>query len=269
MSDPLEEGVARIKAMDLGLDEGQIKEALRNCNNSLEEAMQLLMPDSPQDADLLGTYNLIPTQTSTSSYEGDVDMRDTETHPGSGGESDRDSTTVSYSLDDDRNIDVEEEVGPPSLQFQDSHEEGGELSGYPTRPDGPPPRYEDIITTNQGDTVSPVPPEDLAQEVQATTVAEDQGQVMLSCIEFPLTHFYELESRVHTDQWSIPYKRDESLAICMMATTKMIRESKCMDTAVCESRRGMCINGMQHRPTSCSCVCVCLWHRLFMFLTAS
>lgn len=45
-----------------------------------------------------------------------------------------------------------------------------------------------------------------------------------SNIEFPLTHFYELESRVHTDQWSIPYKRDESLAICMVATIKMIRE---------------------------------------------
>lgn len=45
-----------------------------------------------------------------------------------------------------------------------------------------------------------------------------------STTEFPLTYFYELESRVHTDQWSIPYKREESLAICMVATTNMIRE---------------------------------------------
>ncbi len=53
------------------------------------------------------------------------------------------------------------------------------------------------------------------------TVAD---QTTSSNIEFPLTHFYELEGRVHTDQWSIPYKRDESLAICMVATIKMIRE---------------------------------------------
>jgi len=54
------------------------------------------------------------------------------------------------------------------------------------------------------------------------TVTEGDSQP--SNIEFPLTHFYELEGRVHTDQWSIPYKRDESLAICMVATIKMIRE---------------------------------------------
>ena len=45
-------------------------------------------------------------------------------------------------------------------------------------------------------------------------------------IEFPLTHYYELEGRTHTDQWSIPYKKDESLAICMTATIKMMREGK-------------------------------------------
>ena len=45
-------------------------------------------------------------------------------------------------------------------------------------------------------------------------------------IEFPLTHYYELEGRVHTDQWSIPYKRDESLAICMIATTRMVIEGR-------------------------------------------
>ena len=43
-------------------------------------------------------------------------------------------------------------------------------------------------------------------------------------IEFPLTHYYELEARVHTDQWSIPYKREESLAICMLSTIRMMKE---------------------------------------------
>ena len=35
---------------------------------------------------------------------------------------------------------------------------------------------------------------------------------------------YELESRVFTDQWSIPYKKDESLHKCLVAATKLIEE---------------------------------------------
>ena len=222
MSDGLEEGVAHIKGMGLQLDEEQIREALKNCNNNPVEAMQLLMPESPEDANL---YNLISTQTSTSSYGRDIDMRDTETHPGSGGDSDRDSTTVSYSVDEERNIEVEEEeeeAESQGLQFQDNQEDtaGGE---FPPRPDGPPPRYEDIVTSNQGD--SPLPTEDPPQEIQPCVAPEGPPE-MTSSIEFPLTHFYELESRVHTEQWSIPYKREESLAICMMATTNMIREGE-------------------------------------------
>ncbi|KAI9556016.1 hypothetical protein GHT06_018579 [Daphnia sinensis] len=41
---------------------------------------------------------------------------------------------------------------------------------------------------------------------------------------FPETHLYELESRVFTDQWSIPYKKDESLHKCLAAATKLIEE---------------------------------------------
>ena len=216
MTDSLEdEAVAKIKGMGLEFDEAQIRHAVRNSNNNPEEAMQLLFPESPQDAERLG-YHMISAQTSSSSYERDVDMRDTETHPGSGAESDRDSTTVSYSLEEERNLeegeDGEEEEGEDgeeedshSLQFQVSREEE-----IPPRPDGPPPRYEDIVTGNHE-------AEDPQQEMVAPA---PQG----TSIEFPLTHFYELESRVHTDQWSIPYKREESLAICMMATTNMIRE---------------------------------------------
>ena len=227
MSDPPEDNVARIKATGVAHDEDQIREALRSCNNNPQEAMQLLMPESPQDV-ALGTYHIISTQTSSSSYEGDVDMRDTETHPGSGGESDRDSTTVSYSLDEERNIEVEEEEEEAgrTLQFRDSHEEV-ELTEYPPRPEGSPPRYEDIVRNNRGDSSSPLPTGAPQGEIDETGKTPDQHlPETSSSIEFPLTHYYELEGRVHTDQWSIPYKRDESLAICMMATTKMIREGK-------------------------------------------
>ena len=43
---------------------------------------------------------------------------------------------------------------------------------------------------------------------------------------FPETHLYELESRVFTDQWSIPYKKDESLHKCLLAAAKLMEEGK-------------------------------------------
>ena len=215
MTDSLEdEGVAKIKGMGMEFDEDQIRQALRNSNNNPEEAVQLLLPESPQDADHLG-YHLVSAQTGSSSYERDVDMRDTETHPGSGGESDRDSTTVTYSLEEDRNLEGEDEGEEGDEEVEDSHSLQFQVSReeeLPPRPEGLPPRYEDIVTGDQET-------EDPQQEMVHPA---PQG----SSIEFPLTHFYELESRVHTDQWSIPYKREESLAICMIATTIMIREGE-------------------------------------------
>ncbi len=72
----------------------------------------------------------------------------------------------------------------------------------------------------------PPPLVSLEDEDETTPTGEETavGQTASTNIEFPLTHFYELEGRVHTEQWSIPYKRNESLAICMVATIKMIRE---------------------------------------------
>ena len=201
-----DEAVAKIRGMGLGIDDENIRAALRQCNNNPEEAIQVLVPESPEETRHLGYQ--ISAQTSVSSQERDVDMR--ETHAGSGGESDRDSTTVSYSLDEERHIEEEEEEGEEEgLQYQDSQEELP-----PGHSRGLPPRYEDVVVT--GNLVE----EDPHQEM----VTRPQGAG--PSIEFPLTHFYELESRVHTEQWSIPYKREESLAICLMATTNMIREGE-------------------------------------------
>ncbi len=157
-------------------------------------------------------------------------MRDTETHPGSGGESDRDSTTVSYSLDEEnfRDVDEGEDYKPGDADV--------ELQDY-RQIEGPPPRYEDIVSDNQeGPPPSSPPREDEGEErTELPTPSEktkpgekEEAEKVTSSksIEFPLTHFYELEGRVHTEQWSIPYKREESLAVCMVATIKMMRESK-------------------------------------------
>lgn len=47
-----------------------------------------------------------------------------------------------------------------------------------------------------------------------------------SNMEFPTTNLYELEGRVFTDTWSIPYKRDESLGKCLISAAKLAEEGK-------------------------------------------
>lgn len=42
--------------------------------------------------------------------------------------------------------------------------------------------------------------------------------------EFPVANLYELENRVFTDQWSIPYKKEESLGRCLLAATRLADE---------------------------------------------
>jgi len=54
-------------------------------------------------------------------------------------------------------------------------------------------------------------------------------------VEFPLTNFYELESRVHTEQWTIPFRQDESLAICLRAATKMLHHDVAYSDEQCIS----------------------------------
>ena len=44
--------------------------------------------------------------------------------------------------------------------------------------------------------------------------------------EFPATNLYELEGRVFTDQWSIPYKKEESLGKCLIASARFAEQSK-------------------------------------------
>ena len=51
-----------------------------------------------------------------------------------------------------------------------------------------------------------------------------EGDHMGNVDVFPVTHLYELETRVFQDNWSIPYKRDESLGKCLVAAEKLARE---------------------------------------------
>ena len=54
-------------------------------------------------------------------------------------------------------------------------------------------------------------------------------------LEFPATNYYELESRVHTDQWTIPFRQDESLAICLRAAIKMLHHDVAYSDEQCIS----------------------------------
>lgn len=58
---------------------------------------------------------------------------------------------------------------------------------------------------------------------------DENGNCSGEGIEFPTTNLYELESRVLTDHWSIPYKREESLGKCLLASTYLARLGKFSD----------------------------------------
>uniref|UniRef100_A0A7M5XH66 ubiquitinyl hydrolase 1 n=1 Tax=Clytia hemisphaerica TaxID=252671 RepID=A0A7M5XH66_9CNID len=52
--------------------------------------------------------------------------------------------------------------------------------------------------------------------------------------EFPTTNMYELEDRVFTENWSIPYKKGESLAKCLYGAIKLASQQKAETDKDCE-----------------------------------
>ncbi|CAN8010330.1 unnamed protein product, partial [Ixodes pacificus] len=67
------------------------------------------------------------------------------------------------------------------------------------------------------------------------------GRFELGGLHFPTTNLYELEQRVFLDQWSIPYKKDESLAKCLVAATNLAREGQCESNADCKNFMESCM----------------------------
>uniref|UniRef100_A0A4W6CTL0 Ubiquitin carboxyl-terminal hydrolase 24 n=1 Tax=Lates calcarifer TaxID=8187 RepID=A0A4W6CTL0_LATCA len=67
----------------------------------------------------------------------------------------------------------------------------------------PPPAYHDVVDSERSN--------------------DENGNCSGGSMEFPTTNLYELESRVFTDHWSIPYKREESLGKCLIASTCLAR----------------------------------------------
>uniref|UniRef100_A0A673CCI1 ubiquitinyl hydrolase 1 n=1 Tax=Sphaeramia orbicularis TaxID=375764 RepID=A0A673CCI1_9TELE len=93
------------------------------------------------------------------------------------------------------------ESGPaPSLGSSGDGENSGRTG---TGGFDPPPAYHDVVDSERNN--------------------DENGNCSGGSMEFPTTNLYELESRVFTDHWSIPYKREESLGKCLIASTCLAR----------------------------------------------
>ena len=190
----LEEKVQSLIGMGLE-DEEQVRRVLEECGNDFEAAIQVLLPDPERQ----------------NSY-------DMETHVDSS-DSDRDSTTVSYSLEDERIREIDD-----SMEYRRDDSMGEERP----RPhhDDKLPSYDEVVDEHKVLPGSDPAPEDDIEDVPPQSTAPAERTNSTSNIEFPLTHFYELEGRVHTDQWSIPYRKEESLGKCLLASIAMMNEGE-------------------------------------------
>ncbi|XP_071800380.1 ubiquitin carboxyl-terminal hydrolase 24-like isoform X2 [Asterias amurensis] len=81
--------------------------------------------------------------------------------------------------------------------------------------DPAPPSYDEAVEPDEGAKVSP--------EQSTMDTGEDPNAETSK--EFPATNLYELEGRVFTDQWSIPYKKEESLGKCLIAAARFAEEN--------------------------------------------
>lgn len=124
-------------------------------------------------------------ETSTSFDYEDTEVKDTETQHGS---------------DDGDMI-------PPLLDPREG--EDGDVFEPPTGE--PPPSYDEAMN-----------PAGLSQN--GASHSRDETESMEIPLEFPTTNLYELEDRVFVDNWSIPYKRDESLGKCLQSAARFAQD---------------------------------------------
>lgn len=110
-------------------------------------------------------------------------------------------------------------------------------SGYPTAVDDV--EMKDVTSTALVPTAAAAPPPPYASLPDAKPCSPKPEE--LGGLHFPTTNLYELEQRVFLDQWSIPYKKDESLAKCLIAATNLAREGQCESNADCKNFMESCM----------------------------
>ncbi|KAL9950990.1 hypothetical protein ACROYT_G043576 [Oculina patagonica] len=119
----------------------------------------------------------------------ETEVKDTETQHGS----------------DDGGMDV---IVPPLVDPRDGEE--GEVFETPTGE--PPPSYDEAM--NPATSMS----------LNGAGHSRDDTENMDIPLEFPTTNLYELEDRVFVDNWSIPYKREESLGKCLQSAARFAQD---------------------------------------------
>ncbi|XP_065183511.1 ubiquitin carboxyl-terminal hydrolase 24-like [Sycon ciliatum] len=146
------------------------------------------------------------------------------------------ATAVSYLTD-----------GPQGTSNNNEPMELDKITNYGSNGDSPPPllnsdentdvfhdtneslpSYEQALQVDTGQSNTEVEMDaEESQEVPSTRDGGDemqQGTVdSTSLSEFPLTNLYELEGRLFTDSWSIPFRRNESLGKCLIATITLAK----------------------------------------------
>jgi len=125
----------------------------------------------------------------------DTEVKDTETQHGS----------------DDGGMDV---IIPPLVDPTDGEE--GEVFETPV---GEPPSYDEAMN-----------PAGLSSN--GASHIRDGPESMEIPLEFPTTNLYELEDRVFVDNWSIPYKREESLGKCLQSAARFAQDGEWVELPV-------------------------------------
>ncbi|GFQ83735.1 ubiquitin carboxyl-terminal hydrolase 24 [Trichonephila clavata] len=82
------------------------------------------------------------------------------------------------------------------------------------------------MSTSHVISVAPPPYEPLCSSQPVQTNLTQSDESMESTV-FPTTNLYELESRIFTDQWSIPFKKEESLGKCLLSATQLAEQGLC------------------------------------------
>lgn len=93
----------------------------------------------------------------------------------------------------------------------------------------------DVTSTALVPTAAP-PPYNSLPDAKPCSPKPDYGNSA-----FPQANLYELEQRVFVDQWSIPYKKDESLAKCLIAATNLAKEGQCESNSDCRNFMESCM----------------------------
>ena len=116
----------------------------------------------------------------------DTEVKDTETQHGS----------------DDGGMDI-----PPLVDPRENED-----SEIFTAPGEPPPSYDEAMN-----------PTAMVLNGAGHSTSDDPENMDIP-LEFPTTNLYELEDRVFVDNWSIPYKREESLGKCLLSAARFAQE---------------------------------------------